>query len=357
MAPSITLEQLFRYWRGLPHQRAAIALLEADIKANGYAIAMQRDREWFKTWSAAGRQTDLSAALALIREFEGCRLDAYRCPAGVWTIGVGATHYPDGRSVSQGDKINAIEADMMLRQDVDRISGKLADIIPHWSAMRDAQRCALISFAFNLGDGFYGAEGFETITKRLSERDWSKVPDALLLYRNPGTDYEAGLKRRREAEGRLWLQGLGLPEVQQQPAKLTPASSFSARLTPHITLGEFALGQEERRFRYPYQLDTAAELAAFLERVRSYFGGLPVIITSGYRPPEINRTVGGASQSEHLYDTKDTGAVDFYIDGASVQAVQDWCDANWPYSVGYGAPKGFVHLGIRPGRPRVRWDY
>jgi hypothetical protein len=37
--------------------------------------------------------------------------------------------------------------------------------------------------------------------------------------------------------------------------------------------------------------------------------------------------------------------------------VQDWCDLNWPFSLGYGAPKGFIHLGIRAGRPRVRWDY
>ena len=127
---------------------------------------------------------------------------SYRCPAGVWTIGVGATRYPDGRAVAQGDSITAIEADLMLRQEIDRISGKLSAVIPHWSAMRDGQRCALISFAFNLGDNFYGAEGFETITRRLRERDWAKVPDALMLYRNPGSSFEAGLKRRREAEGR-----------------------------------------------------------------------------------------------------------------------------------------------------------
>ena len=143
----------------------------------------------------------------------------------------------------------------------------------------------------------------------------------------------------------------------QQPAKLTPASSFSARLTPHITLGEFALGQEDRRFRYPYQLDTAAELAAFLERCRTHFGGKPVIITSGYRPPKINAQVGGASCSEHLYDKPDTGAIDFYLDGMSVLELQNWADQTWPYSLGYGAPKGFIHIGVRPGRPRIRWDY
>ena len=360
MASSITLQQLFRYWRERPHQSAAIAELEADLAANGYAVAMQRDRPWFKTWSQSGKQADFSAALALIKEFEGCRLDAYPDPASgadPWTIGYGTTRYPDGRPVQKGDRIIATEADLLLRQEIDRIAAELGRAVPHWSAMSDNQRSVLISFAYNLGSGFYDSTGFETITARLRDREWSKLPDALLLYRNPGTPVEAGLKRRREAEGRLWLKGLGLPEQQQQPAKLSPSSPFSARITPHITLGEFALGQEARRFTAQHQLDTAAELAAFMERCRVAFGGKPVVITSGYRPAAINRSVGGASQSEHLYDARDTGAVDFYIEGASIHAVQDWCDKHWPYSLGYGAPKGFVHLGIRPGRPRVRWDY
>jgi hypothetical protein len=146
-------------------------------------------------------------------------------------------------------------------------------------------------------------------------------------------------------------------ELQQQPAKLSPQSPFSALITPHITLGEFARGQEARRFAHQHQIATAAELAAFLERVRVVFGGKPVIITSGYRPAAINRSVGGASNSEHLYNSPGVGAVDFYIQGADINAVQAWVDREWPCSVGYGAPKGFVHLGIRSGRPRVRWDY
>jgi len=144
---------------------------------------------------------------------------------------------------------------------------------------------------------------------------------------------------------------------EQVAARITPASPFSARLSPHIRLGEFALDREERRFRHQHQVDTATELAAFLERVRTRFGGRPVVITSGYRPPAVNSAVGGASASEHLFDAPGVGAVDFYVEGAGIREVQHWCVQHWPYSVGLGAPKGFVHLGIRAGRPRVRWDY
>lgn len=351
----IRLLDLFKYYKQLPHQMAALSELEEAInKANPHILG--REQAWFKTWSIGGKQQDVGAGIKLIQQFEGCHLEAYLCPAGVATIGWGNTRHVDGRPVKLGDKITSIEADMMLRREVDRIIEKLR-IIPHWSEMSAGQQSALISFGYNVGASFYGAQGFETITSRLRNKEWSKVPDALLLYRNPGSKFEAGLKRRREAEGRLWLQGLGLPEQQQQPAKLSPSSSFNAHITPHIQIGEFALYQEARRFDHQYQVDTAAELAAFMERVRSRFGNKPIVITSGYRPAPINRLVGGASSSEHLYDAPNVGAVDFYVEGVDIKAVQDWCDANWPYSLGYGAPKGFVHLGIRKGRPRVRWDY
>ena len=357
-AAPITLEQLFRFYKALPHQAAAIQQLEQDLAVNGYAAAMRRDRAWFNTWSQDGKQADLSAALKLIRDFEGCHLEAYPDPLSggdPWTIGYGTTRYSDGRRVSRGDKINAIEADMLLRQEVDRIAAKLRSTIPFWVEMTDQQKCALISFAYNLGSGFYGTKGFETITARLRDKNWAGVPDALLLYRNPGSRVEAGLKRRRIAEGDLW--GRERQTTGPISAMFTPESPFSHKLTPHITYGEFALGQEARRFDHQHQCDTAMRLAQFLERARAQFGGRPVVITSGYRPAAINRQVGGASGSEHLYDGPGVGAVDFYIAGAEINAVQAWCDKTWPYSLGYGAPKGFVHLGIRKGAPRVRWDY
>lgn len=356
----IRLPDLFKYYRQLPHQSAALSELEEAInKANPHLLG--RDQGWFKTWSQGGKQGDYAAAIKLIKEFEGCHLTSYPDPLSggePYTIGYGTTRYPGDRKVSRGDKITVIEADMFLRTEIDKIAKKLSETVPHWSAMTDGQQSALISFSYNLGSGFYGSSGFETISKRLRERDWDAIPDALLLYRNPGTNVEAGLKRRRIAEGALWRESMPRSaEVQQQPAKLTPASPFSSRLTPHITLGEFALGQEARRFDHQYQVDTAAELAAFLERARTAFGNKPVIITSGYRPPAINRSVGGASGSEHLFSGPGIGAVDWYIEGVDIYKLQEWCLREWPYSTGRGAPKGFIHTGIRSGRPKVQWDY
>jgi GH24 family phage-related lysozyme (muramidase) len=350
----IKLSDLFRYYKhGTPHQMAAIAELEGELLKVAPNL-LNRDQSWYKTWQAGGRLHNYGPAIKLIKEFEGCHLEAYPDPLSggePWTIGYGTTRYNDGRKVQRNDKINTAEAIQLLETEVNRIADKLRTTVPFWNVMSGNQQCALISFAYNLGSSFYDSTGFETISKCLRDKDWGKVPEAMLLYRNPGTNVEAGLLRRRQSEARLWKG------EEQATAKLKPDSPFSARITPHITLGEFALGQEARRFDQQHQLDTAAELATFLERCRTQFGGKPVIITSGYRPAAINRSVGGASSSEHLYGAPDVGAVDFYIKGADINAVQSWCDKNWPYSLGYGAPKGFVHLGIRKGRPRVRWDY
>ena len=51
--------------------------------------------------------------LKLIRSFEGCRLEAYKCPAGVWTIGWGHTG-----NVKAGQRITQAEADKMLTDDM-----------------------------------------------------------------------------------------------------------------------------------------------------------------------------------------------------------------------------------------------
>lgn len=158
----------------------------------------------------------LSLALPLIRKFEGCRLDAYPDPGTggePWTIGWGTTRYPDGRPVRRGDYLSQGVADGLLEGEALYWAWLLSFRIPAWHRMREEQRAALLSFAWNVGIGFYGSPGFATITRALREANWSAVPGVFQLYVNPGTPVEAGLRRRRVAEGDLWKRGLSVPQV------------------------------------------------------------------------------------------------------------------------------------------------
>jgi GH24 family phage-related lysozyme (muramidase) len=147
-------------------------------------------------------------AVAIVKNYEGLRLQAYDDGVGVWTIGYGTTRYPNGAPVRRGDTATEAQAEQYLQNDIRGYTKKLAATIPFWKQMNDDQHAALISFAYNLGPGFYGIGGFETISAALRERRWSDVPAALLLYSMPGTNVYAGLLARRKAEGELW-QGKG----------------------------------------------------------------------------------------------------------------------------------------------------
>jgi GH24 family phage-related lysozyme (muramidase) len=359
----ITLEQLFRYkkpWGQLPHQDAAVIELEEDLEANGYEVAMRRDRPWFKAWSQSGKQSDpiyLAAAESLVKLWEGCRLVAYPDPGSggdPWTIGYGITRM-NGAPIRQGDKISQALADELLRSEIIRVATALHKLIPVTEQYGAKQQAALISWAYNVG---LGAVEESTLRKRLlaGESGQVVIPQELPKWNKAAGREMQGLTNRRAAEVATFL-GTG-PAVQQSAPRFTPSSPFSTLVTPHIRYGELTLKEERRRFVNAGQCQIATELCVFVEKCRANFGNKPVVITSGHRPPAVNKAVNGASDSEHLFKPG-CGAIDFYIDGVSVQAVQDWCDKNWPYSLGYGAPKGFVHLGIRAGnpRPRLRWDY
>jgi GH24 family phage-related lysozyme (muramidase)/uncharacterized protein YvpB len=164
-------------------------------------------------------------AITLIQQFEGCHrtsstddlIHAYPDPlsgGAPWTIGWGTTRYPDGRPVGPNDAISRQEADSIFVANLQvGYWQPLAGRIPHWDAMNAEMRSALCSFAYNLGADFYGNSGFATISACLAERRWSALPAALLLYVNPGSVVEAGLRRRRQAEADLWSAGLRRLEV------------------------------------------------------------------------------------------------------------------------------------------------
>jgi len=148
--------------------------------------------------------------IKLIKEFEGCHLKAYPDPLTgnlPITIGWGSTRKKDGSPFKLGDQIAQQEADELLISQCKNQFLPALRKIPHWNEMSDGKRGALLSFAYNLGAGFYGGDNFNTITKRLKNKEWDLVPDALYLYRNPGSNVEAGLARRRKSEGESWKKG------------------------------------------------------------------------------------------------------------------------------------------------------
>ena len=146
--------------------------------------------------------------IKLIKEFEGCHLKAYPDPltGGLpITIGWGSTRDFDYTPFKRDRVITQEYADRLLEQDIlNRFLPKLS-IIPYWSEMNENQQGSILSFSYNLGADFYGNSNFNTITRVLREKKWNEVPKALELYCNPGTKVEAGLLRRRKAEGKLWM--------------------------------------------------------------------------------------------------------------------------------------------------------
>ena len=150
----------------------------------------------------------LKAGIDLIKKFEGCHLKAYPDPLSGGlpiTIGWGSTRKKNGTPFKLGDTITQKEADELLIAQCENQFLPSLSKIPYWKEMNDNQRGALLSFAYNLGAGFYGGSGFNSITRNLSEKNWAAIPKTLEMYRNPGSNVEAGLLRRRKAEGKLWV--------------------------------------------------------------------------------------------------------------------------------------------------------
>ena len=133
------------------------------------------------------------AGLALIKQYEGCRLAAYRCAAGVWTIGYGHT-----AGVHSGMTITQAQADAYLQQDIAKFEGYVNNpaYVPITEQLNQNQFDALVSFAFNLGAG--------NLRKLCKGRTAAQIAQAMTQYCKANGKVLAGLKRRRAAEQALF---------------------------------------------------------------------------------------------------------------------------------------------------------
>jgi lysozyme len=141
--------------------------------------------------------TAVQVAAALARRFEGLYLTPYLCPAGVPTIGYGATYYHDGRSVQLTDApITREQADALLQWMVSTVY--LPAVVKLCPAVNTPERlAALVDFTFNLGTGRLKSS---TLRRRVIAGDWDSVPAELRKWVRGGGKVLRGLVIRREAE-------------------------------------------------------------------------------------------------------------------------------------------------------------
>lgn len=138
----------------------------------------------------------------LIKRFEGLKLKAYKCPAGLDTIGYGNTFYPDGTKVQPDDVITQERANELFDFIVEDFAKKIKPLIKQ--NISENNFSALVSFAYNVGIGNLKKS---TLLKKVNANPkdpsisaefmkWTRANDKVLN----------GLVRRREAEAKLYEQ-------------------------------------------------------------------------------------------------------------------------------------------------------
>ena len=132
--------------------------------------------------------------LALIKRFEGCRLEAYKCSANVLTIGYGHTG-----GVKETDTITQDEADKLLQEDVEQFEKHVDDNVT--VELGQSQFDALVAWTFNLGVGNLRES---TMLKKLNSEDYASVPSEMKRWNKAGGKTLDGLIRRRKAESLLF---------------------------------------------------------------------------------------------------------------------------------------------------------
>lgn len=151
------------------------------------------------------------------------------------------------------------------------------------------------------------------------------------------------------------LVGANLSQIVSHPPKTwrdVNWSDFNSQVSKYFTLREVTNGDRRRLPSCDEVKNNIFTLAQELDKVRSAWRS-PIIVTSWYRPPAINKAVGGASSSQHLYGK----AVDIKPLQGDIHKFQEWLDCKaWKdKALGYGAKKGFVHCDLRSGN--YRWNY
>ncbi|WGG66676.1 lysozyme [Enterobacter ludwigii] len=138
--------------------------------------------------------------IALIKQFEGCKLTAYQDSVGVWTIGYGWTQPVDGKPIRAGMTIKQETAERLLKTGLVSYESDVSRLVK--VGMTQGQFDALVSFTYNLGARSLSTS---TLLRKLNAGDYAGAADEFLHWNKAGGKVLNGLTRRREAERALFL--------------------------------------------------------------------------------------------------------------------------------------------------------
>ncbi|HHS9149477.1 TPA: lysozyme [Enterobacter roggenkampii] len=138
--------------------------------------------------------------IALIKQFEGCKLTAYQDSVGVWTIGYGWTQPVDGKPIRAGMTIKQETAERLLKTGLVSYESNVSRLVK--VDLTQGQFDALVSFTYNLGARSLSTS---TLLRKLNAGDCAGAADEFLRWNKAGGKVLNGLTRRREAERALFL--------------------------------------------------------------------------------------------------------------------------------------------------------
>lgn len=179
------------------------------------------------------------ATIDLVKEFEGFKANAYKCPAGVWTIGYGTTAAAGvGIDPKPGMSVTKAEAEGYLQAALDKFADQIAPSIT--APINENEFGAFVSLAYNIGPGAFRKS---TALSAFNAGDKAKAAKAILLWNKAGGKVLKGLTRRREAERKLFLTSVsGNFEGRTSVAQSTTVQASAVQVASGAGAGVAAVG-------------------------------------------------------------------------------------------------------------------
>jgi lysozyme len=138
--------------------------------------------------------------IEIVEHFEGFYANAYKCPAGIWTIGIGTIRYPNGKPVMDGDVCTRAQAEEYLMHELEEKARGVERFVT--VELNQDQFDALVSFAYNVG---LGAFEKSTMLGLINIRRFKDAAGEFMRWNKGGGKVLPGLTRRRSAERALFL--------------------------------------------------------------------------------------------------------------------------------------------------------